>query len=297
MFFWVLTSRQASSFAFSPKFLPCVQKSQIIDYGDLLMANQEHLKILNQGVDTWNRWRKQNIDVIPKLRGANFRRSNFRRVNFSRADLSGANFIDANLTRATLHEANLKNANLRRVNFRSTKLTNANLRDVHLYETIFVNVDLSKTKNLELCNHHGPSSIDHRTLVKSGRLPETFLRGCGLPEGIIKNYPSLFDKSPLQFYSCFISYSHEDKFFARRIHDTLQDQGIRCWLDEKQVLPGDKIHKIIDSAINIWDKVLLCCSNHSLNSWWVDNEIETAFTKERFIRKERGEEVLAFNPT
>jgi hypothetical protein len=30
----------------------------------------------------------------------------------------------------------------------------------------------------------------------------------------------------------------EDKLFARRLHDTLQGRGIRCWLDEKQMLPG-----------------------------------------------------------
>jgi hypothetical protein len=31
-------------------------------------------------------------------------------------------------------------------------------------------------------------------------------------------------------YSVFISYSHADKAFARRVHDTLQGRGIRCLL-------------------------------------------------------------------
>jgi len=64
--------------------------------------------------------------------------------------------------------------------------------------------------------------------------------------------------APIQFYSCFISYSHEDKPFARRLHDTLQGQGIRCWLDEKQILPGDDIYEHVDRGIRLWDKVLLC---------------------------------------
>ena len=46
----------------------------------------------------------------------------------------------------------------------------------------------------------------------------------------------------IQFYSCFISCGHADKSFAGRLHDGLQRPGIRCWLDEHQMLPGDDIY-------------------------------------------------------
>ena len=88
---------------------------------------------------------------------------------------------------------------------------------------------------LDACTHRGRSTIDRRTLARSGHLPLPFLRGCGLPDKLIDYLPSLLN-DPIQFYSYFVSYNHADKAFARRLHDTLQGHGIRCWLDEKQLL-------------------------------------------------------------
>jgi hypothetical protein len=42
--------------------------------------------------------------------------------------------------------------------------------------------------------------------------------------------------------------------------------------------------------------VLLCASQASLTSWWVDGETNRAFQKEAQIMKERGKKVLALIP-
>jgi len=240
------------------------------------------------------------------LSGANFYKAILMEVNFWESDLSEANlkeaylydalFFGANLRRADLSEADLSNAL-----FRETDLSEANLSNANLFQTdfiranlsqadfsgaysaytVFENVDLSDVKGLEALVHRGPSSIGIDTIYRSkGNIPENFLKGAGVDDTFITYIHALAGKA-IEYYSCFISYASHDQDFAERLHADLQSKGVRCWFAPEDMKIGDKIRLRIDEAIRIHDKLLLVLSENSVESAWVEKEVETAFEKER----------------
>src|SRR5436190_492905 len=141
------------------------------------MANEEHVAVLKQGVDAWNAWRRQHPAIRPSLRSANLRSANLSRVDLSEADLTGADLTGADLR-------------------------NASLRRASTGRTSFGGIDLSRTIGLESVRHAGPSTIGIDTIYFSGgKIPETFLRGAGVPDDFITYMHSLTGQA-FEFYSC-----------------------------------------------------------------------------------------------
>lgn len=210
------------------------------------------------------------------LSGANLSGAKLRRAQLVHADLSGANLSRVDLTGATLRNANLGGADLSQAILKDSDLTEA-----FVGGTIFGNTDLSTVIGLETILHRGPSSIGIDTLFRSdGKIPEVFLRGAGVPEDFITFVPSLVG-SAIEFYSCFISYSHQDEEFSRRLHARMRSEGLRVWYAPEDMKAGRKLHEEIFRAIQIHDKLLLVLSEDSMKSEWVMTEIRRAKKVER----------------
>ena len=85
-------------------------------------------------------------------------------------------------------------------------------------------------------------------------------------------------------HSVFISHSSFDKQFVRQLASDLEAHGIRAWVDEAEIRPGDDfISKVNDGLKNV-THVLIIFSPHSLISSWVREETHAAQ-----IRAVRGE--------
>jgi uncharacterized protein YjbI with pentapeptide repeats len=114
------------------------------------MANNEHLQILDKGVETWNQWRRDNPDQVPNFSGRDFRyrylcsadlsgayliNTNLRDAYLIGADLRGSYLINANLSGAYLSGVDFRGANLSGVDLSDKDLSGANLRGADLHNT------------------------------------------------------------------------------------------------------------------------------------------------------------------
>lgn len=218
--------------------------------------------------------------------GTNLTGANLQRSELGHAYLNNSNLTNASFQNAYMHSvilgggildgANFHSADLNVAHFKNVSLNNTQLTNVMLLDTTFTKVDLSGAKGLETVVHRGPSSVDIPTLYLSkGQIPEIFLRGCGVPDNMITHLPSLIGKT-IEFYSCFISYSHHDEAFADRLCSRLRDENLRVWYAPEDIQGGKKTHEQIYQAIEGHDRLLLVLSDHSLQSEWVMTEIRRA---------------------
>lgn len=236
---------------------------------------------------------------------ADFSWSNLEWVNAYQADLSDAILIRCLAEKVSFEDANLTRANLASARFSSAVLTRANLTDAYLASsefirsqmqgvsfagskqglTVFLDVTLVGASGLDACEHHSFNIIDFRTLINSaGQLPLAFLRGCGVPEGLIQQYLAHWDEFSF-VTSAFVSHSSHDRRFVDRLVDALQTLGIRCFYSRYDMKPGDPNRDTFYAQIEANDFLLCVISKHALASHWVRDEVQHAFAREREFKR------------
>ncbi|MEM7132063.1 MAG: toll/interleukin-1 receptor domain-containing protein [Chloroflexota bacterium] len=87
------------------------------------------------------------------------------------------------------------------------------------------------------------------------------------------------------YHSCFISYATTDLSFAERLHADLTKEGVNCWFAPQDLQIGDKLLSAIHKAIMGYDKLLVILSEHSIDSHWVEREVDLALDRERGRRE------------
>lgn len=167
------------------------------------MANEEHVALLRQGVETWNTWRRTYSGKFPPdlagadlhgmdldgtdlhevylidtdlhggiLSGANLRYADLSGANLHGADLNGADLHEASLFGANLSEADLSAASLHGTVLGHATLSHANLRGASLVQASLKAADL-RGADLRRANLHGAD-------LSEAKLQAADLRGADL---------------------------------------------------------------------------------------------------------------------
>lgn len=285
--------------------------------------------MLRRSVAEWNQWREERewveIDFLPgadlsnlDLTEANFTgvravEASFENsrlyeafaVSFRGASFRGANLTDSHFYGCDFSACGFEDAILEGASFGGCSLQAANFAGSVLAATNFGNVDLSSAVNLEHAEQWFPSSISTLALRDSrGRIPEAFLKGCGLsaveiltsklwdPDlnadeltTLLYRIHNLKTTAPIQKRYVFISYSHHDAPFVDQLEQRFDALGIRFWCDKHDLKAG-RIETQIDRAIGVHSIVLLVLSKHSVASDWVEWEVSKARAVEKLHKRD-----------
>lgn len=219
--------------------------------------------------------------------GTSLRGSAIHEVTFASVRMRDAVFSETQLIASSFHGCFLENADFQgslvdTTTFAHSVLHGAKFHRMVLADSIFAGLSLSEVSGLDEVSHQHPTTIGMDTLVHSREmLPLAFLKGAGLPDSIIEFLPSLLSSmEAIQFYSCFISYSHNDEEFTRRLHGRLEQAKLRVWYAPEDMPGGKKLYEAIDLAIRHHDRLLLVLSEQSMSSEWVKTEIRRARRRE-----------------
>ncbi len=163
------------------------------------MADQGHTAILKQGVEAWNKWRKENPDLLPDLTGVDFSGMDFSYENLSGANFNNSELVHTDLSDAYLQGATLCDATLSCTNLYGATLTGADLTGAILSEATLKEADLRcailKDANLVGVIFREVQGLSIEQLSKVKTLYKTIELDEHLLKQVTQRYPDLL-KAP-----------------------------------------------------------------------------------------------------
>ena len=151
------------------------------------MANQEHILILKQGVEPWNKWMNKQIPkgidlTEARLKGIDLGFPDLSEADFTEMNLVGIDFRGTNLKKTKLEKTNLIKADLQYANLNQASLSQAillgaNLEQANLIESNLQEADLSMA-NLKFATFKGAN-------LSNAKLLRSFLIGVNFVEAIL----------------------------------------------------------------------------------------------------------------
>ena len=78
----------------------------------------------------------------------------------------------------------------------------------------------------------------------------------------------------------FLSHNYADKPFVRKLATDLESHGVRYWLDEAEIKVGESLVQKIREGIDNYDYLVAVLSPNSIESPWVQRELDIATNQE-----------------
>ncbi len=78
----------------------------------------------------------------------------------------------------------------------------------------------------------------------------------------------------------FLSHSHHDNGFVEKLAFELHYNGADCWLDLWEMQVGDSIRRRVESGVEKADWLVVVLSQYSVESEWVNHELNMGFVRE-----------------
>ena len=83
----------------------------------------------------------------------------------------------------------------------------------------------------------------------------------------------------------FISHSHNDEMFARKVASFLEDQGLDVWEASNEIFPGDNWAAKISQGLQESNAMVVLLTPDALKSIWVQRDVEYALGAQEYSER------------